>query len=195
VPIKDFRRAKLRLAPCLDAQERSRLARAMAAQVIAAAAPLPTVVVCDDEAVAGFARDLHCHVEWTPGLGLNGAVAEAVRRAAARAVDRVVVSHADLPLAVDLAVVADFDGVTLVPDRHGQGTNVASVPALAGFGWAYGVGSFERHQAEARRLGLPLRVMEPPSLTWDVDRPDDLAVPAGAQLSDELAGLLRRSGC
>jgi 2-phospho-L-lactate/phosphoenolpyruvate guanylyltransferase len=196
VPIKDFRRAKLRLAPCLDATDRARLARAMAARVLSAAAPLPTVVVCDDAAVATFARQHGAALAWTPGLGLNGAVAEAVRRCARRGVDRVVVSHADLPLAVDLADVADFDGVTLVPDRHGQGTNVAAVPAGAGFGWTYGPGSFSRHRAEALRLGLTLRVMNPPELTWDVDLPDDLAVPAGAELHGELADLLvRRPGC
>ena len=33
-----------------------------------------------------------------------------------------IVAHGDLPRATDLARCADFDGVTLVPDRHGDGT-------------------------------------------------------------------------
>ncbi len=88
-----------------------------------------------------------------------------------------IVAHADLPHAVDLAWVADFDGVTLVPDRHDDGTNVACVPTGAGFTFAYGPGSFARHRAEAERLGLPLRVEREPHLGWDVDLPDDLATP------------------
>ena len=73
--------------------------------------------------------------------------------------------------------MADFDGVTLVPDRHDDGTNVASVPTGTGFRFAYGPGSFARHQAEADRLGLPLRVEREPRLGWDVDLPDDLVTP------------------
>ena len=49
VPVKAFAEAKARLAPALDAGQRERLARAMAEHVVAAAAPLPVSVVCDDE--------------------------------------------------------------------------------------------------------------------------------------------------
>jgi 2-phospho-L-lactate guanylyltransferase (CobY/MobA/RfbA family) len=73
--------------------------------------------------------------------------------------------------------VADFDGVTLVPDRRDDGTNVACVPVDVGFRFSYGGGSFRRHAAEARRLGLPLRIVRDPVLGWDVDLPADLAHP------------------
>ena len=69
-----------------------------------------------------------------------------------------IVAHADLPLAADLAWLADTDGVTLVPDRHRDGTNVLCVPAGAGFTPAYGAGSFRAHRAEAARLGLVTRL-------------------------------------
>ena len=48
IPIKAFHAAKQRLSPDLDPSQRADLARWMAAEVIAAAAPLPVVVVCDD---------------------------------------------------------------------------------------------------------------------------------------------------
>jgi 2-phospho-L-lactate guanylyltransferase len=176
VPVKAFRLAKLRLAPALDGPARHRLARDMATAVVGAGAPLPVTVVCDDDEVAEWARRLGAEVLWAPGLGLDAAVAEGVGHLAGRGVGRVVVAHGDLPLARGLAPLADgHDGVTLVPDRREDGTNVVVVPAASGYGFSYGPGSFARHVAEAERLGLALRVLRPPELTWDVDLPADLA--------------------
>jgi 2-phospho-L-lactate guanylyltransferase len=67
--------------------------------------------------------------------------------------------------------------VTLVPDRHGDGTNVVVLPAGCGFRFAYGPGSFARHRAEAARLGLAVEVVHDPHLGWDVDHPADLDLP------------------
>jgi 2-phospho-L-lactate/phosphoenolpyruvate guanylyltransferase len=178
VPVKRFAAAKVRLAPALGAGERSALARSMAATVVAAAAPLPVWVVCDDAEVAEWAVAAGAAVLSKPGRGLNGAVNEGVADLAAAGVDAVIVAHADLPLATDLGWVGRFDGVTLVPDRHDDGTNVACVPARSGFTFAYGPGSFGRHRAEAARLGLGLRVCRERRLGWDVDLPGDLALPA-----------------
>jgi 2-phospho-L-lactate guanylyltransferase len=176
LPVKAFSAAKRRLATVLDPSEREALARSMATTVVAAAAPLSVWVVCDDDQVRAWATSVGAAVLWRPGHGLNGAVASGVAELAAN-FDHVIVAHADLPHATELAWVADFDGVTLVPDRHGDGTNVACVPAAAGFEFAYGPGSFGRHRREAERLGLPLRVVPEDRLGWDVDVPADLAVP------------------
>ena len=174
VPVKAFADAKLRLAPALPAEARSRLAREMADHVLAAAGPLPVAVVCDDAAVADWARDRGALVVWEPGRGLNGAVQAGVDRLATAGARQVIVAHADLPLAGPLAWACRFPGVTLVPDRRDDGTNVACVPATAGFTFSYGPGSYQRHGAEARRLGLPLRVVREPLLGHDVDVPADL---------------------
>ena len=123
----------------------------------------------------GGVHDAHRQAE---ALGL-GAVADAVATVAAEGVARVVVAHADLPLATSLAWVADGDGVTLVPDRHDDGTNVLAVPSDAGFRFAYGPGSFARHVTEADRLGLATRIVREPTLGWDVDLPADLELPCG----------------
>jgi 2-phospho-L-lactate/phosphoenolpyruvate guanylyltransferase len=177
VPVKAFRAAKLRLAPALPPPARAALAREMADVVVAAASPLPVVVVCDDQEVRAWAEGSGAEVVWCPGRGLNGAVADGVAWLARRDVDMAVVAHADLPLATDLAWVADFPGVTLVPDRRRDGTNVAAVPSRAEFRFAYGAGSFLRHQAEATRLQLPVRIVDDPDLGWDVDVPGDLGWP------------------
>jgi 2-phospho-L-lactate guanylyltransferase len=177
VPVKAFGEAKVRLAGVLDPAERARLARQMAEIVLAAAAPLPAVVVCDDDEVRDWATGAGARVVWCPGRGLNGAVADGVAALATYGVARAVVAHADLPLATRLDWVADFDGVTLVPDRRLDGTNVLAVPTGAGFGFSYGAGSFGRHRAEAARLGLAARLVRDPDLAWDVDLPVDLAWP------------------
>ena len=190
VPVKSFTEAKVRLAPALDDASRAALARHMAAVVVAAAGSLPVAVVCDDEVVADWARSVGAEVFWRPERGLNGAVADGVSRFASRGVARVVVAHADLPLAEDLAWVAEFDGVTLVPDRRDNGTNVICVPSAAGYRFSYGPGSFRRHLAEAERLDLPVRVVREERLGWDVDLPVDLD--ADLDLPTTLSGPARR---
>jgi 2-phospho-L-lactate guanylyltransferase len=179
VPVKAFSRAKARLAPTLDAHRRAVLARAMAEHVLAAAAPLPVAVVCDDDEVATWAADHGAMVLPEPGRGLNGAVQTGVRRLAEAGATEVLVVHGDLPLAEGLAKLAGFDGITLVPDRADDGTNVAGVPAHAGFRFSYGAGSFRRHVEEALRLRLELRVVRDPGLTTDVDVPDDIPATIG----------------
>jgi 2-phospho-L-lactate/phosphoenolpyruvate guanylyltransferase len=177
IPVKSFAEAKVRLAPALDTASRAALARQMAGVVIAAASPLPVAVVCDDLEVAEWARSKGAEVYWRPERGLNAAVADGVERYAERGFDQVIVAHADLPLAEHLGWVAEFDGVTLVPDRRDDGTNVICLPARSGFRFQYGAGSFRKHLAEAERLGLPVRVTRERRLGWDIDHPADLDLP------------------
>jgi 2-phospho-L-lactate guanylyltransferase len=177
LPVKAFHQAKLRLASALDEPARAALAQEMATKVAHAAGDLPVAVVCDDDAVAIWAGTVGASVIWRPGRGLNAAVADGVLQLAADGFDRVIVAHADLPHALDLTWVADFAGITLVPDRHDDGTNVVSLPTASGFRFAYGAGSFARHTAEVTRLGLALRVEREPRLGWDVDLPADLVTP------------------
>ena len=188
IPVKAFSQAKLRLASALSNVERAELARAMAGIVVNASAPLPTFVVCEDEQVASWAESVGAKVQWTPGRDLNGAVQEAVARLEGQGMQRVVVCHADLPFAQNLAAlaVANPTEVILVADRRGQGTNVISVPTGCGFTFSYGAGSFARHQYEATAQGLRLRVEQSASLSWDVDEPEDLQIPSGFEGSSPL---------
>jgi 2-phospho-L-lactate guanylyltransferase len=177
VPVKGFNAAKRRLAPALDPSERAQLARTMAEHVLGAIRPLVAAVVCDDPEVAEWAVANGALLLEEPGLGLNGAVTAGVEALAAAGAEEVLVVHADLPLASGLANLAGLGGVTLVPDRRDDGTNVACVPSGAGFRFSYGPGSFARHCDEAVRLGFDPRVVREPLLAWDVDVPAD--IPAG----------------
>ena len=174
IPVKAFHEAKRRLGSALSDTERIRLVRAMASQVVAACVPLPVAVVCDDEGVAQWASELGAAVMWEPGQGLNGAVRAGVDRLARAGARWVTVAHGDLPRAHGLGVLAPFEGVTLVPDRRDDGTNVLRLPAGSDFCFAYGPGSFRAHRAEATRLGLPVRVLRDPDLAYDVDWPADV---------------------
>ena len=175
IPVKAFHQAKRRLGSALSDPERIRLVRAMAAQVVAACVPLPVAVVCDDQDVAEWATGLGAAVMWEPGQGLNGAVRAGVDRLARAGARWVTVAHGDLPRAHRLGVLAPFEGVTLVPDRRDDGTNVLRLPAGSDFCFAYGPGSFRAHRAEATRIGLAVRVLRDPDLAYDVDWPADVA--------------------
>ena len=183
VPIRSFDDAKSRLADVLSADERRALARTMAATVVMAARDLPVKVVTDDSDVGGWARSVGATV-LEPGVsGLNPSIALAfaeVRSELDPVTGRVIIAHADLPLAHDLRVV-DGPGVAIAPDRHRDGSNVMSIPASADFEFAYGPGSFELHQREADRLGLGVTVIDDPALALDIDHPDDLAELASRQ--------------
>lgn len=174
LPVKAFRESKLRLAAALEANQRLNLARLMAAHVAATAYDLPVWIVCDDEDVVAWAHSISAQTVWSPSKGLNAAVTDGVRVLAEEGFDQVIVAHADLPLATDLRPVADFPGVTLVPDRREDGTNVIGLPTTAGFKFHYGPSSFRRHREEAVRRGLEVRVLHDPTLSFDLDTPTDL---------------------
>ena len=124
--------------------------------------------------MATWASEVGATVMWEPGQGLNGAVRAGVDRLARAGARWVTVAHGDLPRAHGLGELAPFEGVTLVPDRRDDGTNVLRLPAGADFRFAYGPGSFRAHRAEATRLGLPVRVLREPNLAYDVDWPADV---------------------
>ncbi len=175
IPVKAFTRAKGRLAPALSATERAALARSMATRVVEATGTLATWIVCDDDEVAAWADELGVAVSWQPGRGLNGAISAATAERFDAGATRVAVVHGDLPLASSLHWLdAAGDDIVLVADRHRTGTNVLSTPT-PGFRFAYGAGSLKRHIAEARRLGLEVRLVHDHSLEWDIDVPADLA--------------------
>lgn len=176
VPVKAFSHAKERLAPSLDPVQRGELARLMAEHVLRAARPLATAVVCDDEAVAKWAAAQGATVLREPGRGLNGAVEAGVAKLVDAGADEIVVAHGDLPLAHGLSHLTGFSGITLVPDRRDDGTNVLCLPAGVSFHFSYGPGSYARHESEARRLGVPYRTLREPDLAWDVDEPADIPI-------------------
>ena len=173
IPIRSFDDSKSRLAGALDPSERCRLSEWMAARVVEAAGSLPTRIVTDDSGVVEWAHSRQVGVMTVGRQGLNASVTAAVEHAARVGFERAIIAHADLPAATDLSVV-DHAGVCIAPDRAHDGSNVMCVPTGAGFVFAYGPESFNRHRAEAERLGLALTIIDDEQLAWDVDDPADL---------------------
>lgn len=174
IPVKSFGLAKGRLADSLSADERRDLSRTCAETVVAAAAPWPVYVVCSDSETAQWAHSLGARVVLCEQPGLDTAVAAG--RAAVRTdgLDHVVIAHADLPLARTFAGVPRAGRVSLVPDRHRDGTNVLSMPADSAMPTAYGPGSFANHLELARASGLEIDVIDDPDLSLDLDTVEDL---------------------
>ena len=190
VPIRSFVGALSRLTGILGETRCRDLMRLMASRVVAAADGLPVHVATDDAEVAAWAAGLGAAVVTAGRPGLTTAVSAAVDQLASAGVERVVVAHADLALARTLCPAVG-PGLTIVPDRQRDGSNVLCVPAAAGFRFSYGPGSFGRHVAEARRLGLDVTVVEDDSLAADIDYPEDLlALPAKDRLALGLDGLV-----
>jgi 2-phospho-L-lactate guanylyltransferase len=183
VPIRAFALGKARLAGTLDAAARAALGRRLAARVADAARGLPTVVVSSDAEVGAWAEARGVLVVADPG-SLDGAAAAGRECLAAIGCTRVVIAHADLALVRSFERVLR-DGstpvVAIVPCHRDDGTPVLSLPTAVPFRFGYGPGSFRRHVAEARRLGLGTRVVRDHELAFDVDVPDDLAA-LGAEL-------------
>jgi 2-phospho-L-lactate guanylyltransferase len=176
IPIRAFALGKARLAASVGADERATLGRRWAEQVVQAAVPMPVLVVSSDDEVREWAIGLELDVLDDPGT-LDGAASVGRDHLRAAGCGRVLVAHADLPRARDLARLAR-DGsqpiVAIVPCHRDDGTPVLSVPTAVDFRFAYGPGSFRRHAAEARRLGLGVRLVRDRDLGFDVDVPDDL---------------------
>ena len=190
VPIRSFVGALSRLTGILGETRCRDLMRLMASRVVAAADGLPVHVATDDAEVADWALGLGAAVVTAGRPGLTIAVSAAVDQLASAGVERVVVAHADLARARTLRPAVG-PGLTIVPDRKRDGSNVLCVPAAAGFRFSYGPGSFGRHVAEARRLGLDVTVVEDDSLAADIDYPEDLlALPTKDRLALGLDGLV-----
>ncbi len=178
IPLRSFAEASTRLAPKLGPDARAALARTMADRVYAAAAPLPVVVVSSAPEVLEWTAGHGCAAIPDPG-SLDAAATAGRRWAHERGYARVIIVHADLPLASSLAALASDTGDTtavIVPDHRNDGTPVLSLPAAIDFPFAYGPGSAARHIAAARACGLEVRVLDDPALAFDVDTPADLEV-------------------
>ena len=178
IPVKDLPRAKARLASALDERGRRELATALFRDVLGAALDCPgldsVVVVTRDPEALQISSDAGAEGMDDPG-DLNESLDAVAQTLAQRGVDRLLVVHADLPLAstVDIETVAHASAeVALVASGDG-GTNALACPAGA-FGFQYGPGSAQQHREAAWDADLETELLDLPGRALDIDTPADL---------------------
>ncbi len=191
IPVNRLDQAKGRLAALLSTDERETLALITLETVLHAAGVASIVLTADKRvaaAVAGKARILAESGEvagLTPQLGL--AMSALIADGTAR--ERLLILHADLPLATNEAIesldaTATENSATLVQSRDG-GTNAMLLQPPGRFALAYGLGSFAKHERAAREAGMAVHANTNRELSLDLDTPDDirelLRAPRGRQ--------------
>lgn len=175
IPVKSFTMAKGRLADTLTPPQRAQLAQECAGTVLRAAPPLSVYVACSDPDVAQWATTQGAQVIHCDTPGLDAAVATSRSVLTSEGFDHIIVAHADLPLAQTFTHIARQGHVTMVTDRHRDGTNVLSFPLLSDFHTAYGPGSLDNHIQIAQSAALPWAIISDTSLELDLDTADDLS--------------------
>jgi 2-phospho-L-lactate guanylyltransferase len=191
LPVKSFGAAKQRLAPALGSGSRQALAHAMFSDVLASLRRVPgldsVAVVTADRVAEAAARGERVRVLWdTAQSGQSAAALIGIRHALASGFERVLLVPGDTPL-LDPGEVAELlarsGPVSIVPDRHGTGTNALVLAPPDAIEPSFGPGSRERHVAAAEAAGVPHAVEQVPTLMLDIDTGEDLAVLA-AKLSE-----------
>jgi 2-phospho-L-lactate/phosphoenolpyruvate guanylyltransferase len=194
LPVKSFDAAKRRLAPALGPDSRQALAQAMFADVLASLRRVPgldsmAVVTADPVAGAAARGERVLVLRDTAQAGQSAAAAIGISYALAEGFERVLLVPGDTPL-LDPGEVAALlrarRAVSIVPDRHGTGTNALLLTPPDALTPAFGPGSLERHVAAAAAAGATSAVEKVPSLMLDVD--------TGADLSALIAALAERRG-
>lgn len=181
IPVKSLTGGKSRLAPALTRARRRELNAWLLRHMLAAAAIFPgrerTLLVSRSAAVLAVGRSagVHCLAERRPH-GLNGAALQAVRSLRARGAGAVMLAACDLPQLrpVDLRELARrgarlSHGLLLCPDELNRGTNALYLCAGAMLRFRFGRDSLRRHQAEARRRSLPVRLHRNRRIASDID--------------------------
>lgn len=190
IPVKRFGQAKQRLLDALDRPQRAALIKAMLTDVLAAterAELVERVIVVTGEGRAERLALRHAQRSTTPlevmrdpdDGGHSVAATLGIIRALSLGAEASALLPGDCPLLdpaeLDAALGRMRPGrVTVVPDRHGTGTNALLLCPADAIGPAFGEGSAHRHAERVERAGHELAVEALDSLALDLDTPDDL---------------------
>jgi len=197
IPVKRLGLAKSRLRGAVPAARHQDLALAMladtAAAVLACAEVAELLVVTDDPAAAGIARELGARpVPDEPGAGLNAAFAHGADVVAGRGRRRVALAG-DLPALRPAELgeaLRSARGRSFVADAAGTGTVLLGVPMGSDLDPRFGVGSAAAHA----RSGATALTGDWPGLRQDVDTAEDLRAVLALGAGPRTCGLLRDLG-
>lgn len=180
VPVKSLEATKTRLSGVLSPMERAALTLAMLEDVLDASlaqVAWEVWVVSSDEVVLEVAARRGAR----PVSEVGNSLLEAVRQVEADVTGRsgvLAVLLGDLPLltAGELAHALSHGGrVVASPAGSDGGTNLLVRRPASAIPARFGRASFAKHRWAARRAGIPFEPVVLPGLSFDLDRPDDLA--------------------
>lgn len=191
LPVKSFGAAKQRLGSLLGSGSRHALAQAMFQDVVSSLRKVQgigqVVIVTAEPTVEFSAEEQVVLLQDELQEGQSAAALIGIRWAIEAGFERVLLVPGDTPLlAVDevdamLAGAAlDRTSVVIVPDRHDTGTNALLLAPPDVVKPSFGPDSLARHVAAAQAAAVSHRVERVPSLIFDVDTSEDLAVVAAA---------------
>ncbi len=185
LPIKSFDEAKQRLAQGLDPAPRRALVEAMFSDVLVALRRCQLVdqvlVVSSDHGAQRIAGGYGAQVLADDDQGHNAAAVRGVARALELGSRRALLVPGDCPILnpeeLDQLIQRPIGprSALIVPDRHGTGTNALLLTPPDCLTPAFGVGSRERHESNARAAGVEVETVTVASLALDVDTPEDLS--------------------
>jgi 2-phospho-L-lactate guanylyltransferase len=208
LPVKSFGAAKQRLGSLLGSGSRHALAQAMFQDVVSSlrkAQGIDQVVIVAAEPTVEFsAEEQVVLLQDELQEGQSAATLIGIRWAIDAGFERVLLVPGDTPLlAVDeldamlAGAAADDTSVVIVPDRHDTGTNALLLAPPDAIEPSFGPDSLARHVAAAQAAAVRHRIERVPSLIFDVDTSDDLAVvaatiEAGRTVAPRTRGALRQ---
>jgi len=201
LPVKAPQHAKQRLSGFMTPAQREALARLMFKEALATLCAVKGLhgiaVATSDDAVAHHARSAGVLVfEESEQRGHSHSADSAARRAAELGATSVIMVPIDTPLAsvaeIESLIAAAESGVVIVPSADGTGTNAMVHTPPGAIECSFGPGSFERHCGQARQKNLPLKVMRPPGLLFDIDTIEDVAELLARAPDSLTAQLLRK---
>lgn len=201
LPVKRFGEAKQRLAAGVSRERRAGIVTAMLEDVLEAIgearAVERTIVVSSEPRAVDLGLAAGAEVVEDPGEGgHSGASLVGVARAEELGAGCAALLPGDCPLLDPRELERLLTGiparyVTIVPDRHGTGTNALVLSPPNAISPAFGEGSCARHVEAARAAGIPHSVEELPSLALDLDTPADVV--ALTRILEEDRGRARRT--
>ena len=200
LPVKAPAKAKQRLSGLLNQEHREALARAMYEEVLATLSTVEgldrIVVVTSDEAIAHRARQSGAGVfEELEQLGHSHSADAAAKRAMTLGATSVLLLPIDVPLVtkgeIEMLIAAAGHGVIIVPSADGTGTNALVRTPPDAIESRFGPGSFRAHVDQAQARGVPVKVLRPPGLLFDIDTPQDIAELLERAPACRIAELLR----
>jgi 2-phospho-L-lactate guanylyltransferase len=204
VPVKRFAAAKARLGDDLSAGTRRALAESMVTDVVMALRRTKVIdevlIVTSEPTAEAIGHGYGATVIADPDeAGQSAAALIGIAHALEQGAVRVLLVPGDCP-ALDPAQVTELldrpavgRSVTLVPDRHGTGTNALLLVPPDVIEPAFGEDSRARHEQAAAAAGVPFEVESVSTLLIDVDTGDDL-VALRQLLADHRGGAAHTRG-